>query len=335
MKLVSNFKPEGIKEMSHTNHSQAYGPLSLRTGTQYFFLVCVWVFGWVAFGEEPANTSPVDSEGALMRVGDSFGLPDGPAWDDVGELVVSDVKGQAVRCYDPAKKSWQDVSMEPARYSGFFIQLGKLYAADNGNGVVRVFSERKPGKVSAAETFSLGEPDKKGKPPRPNDLVVDRQGNVYVTVTGRNEVVCVRSDGTTSVATTGVISPNGITMSPDEKTLYVASYKPKTIEKFPVVSPGVLGDQQRFAVMDDGDAPGADGMAIDSAGNVYCAGATAVWIWNSAGQLLETVECPTRPINATFGGTDRKTLFVACFDGVYALPMKTSGVKPADGLQAN
>ena len=321
--------------MSHTNHSQAYGPLSLRNGTQYFFLVCVWVFGWVAFGEEPANTSPVDSEGALMRVGDSFGLPDGPAWDDVGELVVSDVKGQAVRCYDPAKKSWQDVSMEPARYSGFFIQLGKLYAADNGNGVVRVFSERKPGKVSAAETFSLGEPDKKGKPPRPNDLVVDRQGNVYVTVTGRNEVVCVRSDGTTSVATTGVISPNGITMSPDEKTLYVASYKPKTIEKFPVVSPGVLGDQQRFAVMDDGDAPGADGMAIDSAGNVYCAGATAVWIWNSAGQLLETVECPTRPINATFGGTDRKTLFVACFDGVYALPMKTSGVKPADGLQAN
>ena len=335
MKLVSNFKPEGIKEMSHTNHSQAYGPLSLRAGTQYFFLVCVWVFGWVAFGEEPANTSPVDSEGALMRVGDSFGLPDGPAWDDVGELVVSDVKGQAVRCYDPAKKSWQDVSMEPARYSGFFIQLGKLYAADNGNGVVRVFSERKPGKVSAAETFSLGEPDKKGKPPRPNDLVVDRQGNVYVTVTGRNEVVCVRSDGTTSVATTGVISPNGITMSPDEKTLYVASYKPKTIEKFPVVSPGVLGDQQRFAVMDDGDAPGADGMAIDSAGNVYCAGATAVWIWNSAGQLLETVECPTRPINATFGGTDRKTLFVACFDGVYALPMKASGVKPADGLQAN
>ena len=287
MKLVSNFKPEGIKEMSHTNHSQAYGPLSLRTGTQYFFLVCVWVFGWVAFGEESANTSPVDSEGALMRVGDSFGLPDGPAWDDVGELVVSDVKGQAVRCYDPAKKSWQDVSMEPARYSGFFIQLGKLYAADNGNGVVRVFSERKPGKVSAAETFSLGEPDKKGKPPRPNDLVVDHQGAVYVTVTGRNEVVCIQPDGTTGVATTGVISPNGITMSSDGKTLYVASYKPKTIEKFPVVSPGVLGDQQRFAAMDDGDAPGADGMTIDQEGNVYCAGATAVWVWDSAGHLLE------------------------------------------------
>ena len=147
--------------------------------------------------------------------------------------------------------------------------------------------------------------------------------------------MCVHSDGTISIATTGVISPNGITMSPDEKTLYVASYKPKTIEKFPILSPGVLGDQQRFAVMDDGDAPGADGMAIDSAGNVYCAGATAVWMWNPQGKLLEKVECPTRPINATFGGPDRKTLFITCFDGVYTLPMITSGVEPAGSSPAN
>ena len=270
-----------------------------------------------------------------MRVGEAFSLPDGPAWDGSSELIVSDVKDQSVHCFRPFEKSWMEVPLEPARFSGFFVQCGALYAADNGNGVVRRFPGMSPEQTALDEAFSLGEPDQKGKPPRPNDLVVDREGNIYVTVTGRNEVVCVRSDGTTSVATTGVISPNGITMSPDEKTLYVASYKPKTIEKFPVVSPGVLGDQQRFAVMDDGDAPGADGMAIDSAGNVYCAGATAVWIWNSAGQLLETVECPTRPINATFGGTDRKTLFVACFDGVCALPVKTSGVKPADGLQAN
>ena len=302
---------------------------------RYVALLCLCFSGSLALGAKTAGESPVDTDGSLVRVGEAFSLPDGPAWDGSSELIVSDVKDQSVHCFRPFEKSWREVPLEPARFSGFFVQCGALYAADNGNGVVRRFPGMSPEQTALDEAFSLGEPDQKGKPPRPNDLVVDREGNIYVTVTGRNEVVCVRSDGTTSVATTGVISPNGITMSPDEKTLYVASYKPKTIEKFPVVSPGVLGDQQRFAVMDDGDAPGADGMAIDSAGNVYCAGATAVWIWNSAGQLLETVECPTRPINATFGGTDRKTLFVACFDGVYALPMKTSGVKPADGLQAN
>jgi gluconolactonase len=314
---------------------QMFGTVSCDMAGRYVALLCLCFSGSLALGAKPAGESPVDTDGSLVRVGEAFSLPDGPAWDGSSELIVSDVKDQSVHCFRPFEKSWREVPLEPARFSGFFVQCGALYAADNGNGVVRRFPGMSPEQTALDEAFSLGEPDQKGKPPRPNDLVVDREGNIYVTVTGRNEVVCVRSDGTTSVATTGVISPNGITMSPDEKTLYVASYKPKTIEKFPVVSPGVLGDQQRFAVMDDGDAPGADGMAIDSAGNVYCAGATAVWIWNSAGQLLETVECPTRPINATFGGTDRKTLFVACFDGVYALPMKTSGVKPADGLQAN
>ena len=314
---------------------QMFGPVSCNMAGRYVSLLCLCFSGALALGAKPASQSPVARNGSLVRVGESFSLPDGPAWDGLSELVVSDVKAQSVHCYHPVEKSWKEVPTEPARYSGFFVQCGKLYAADNGNGVVRRFPGMSPEHLDASETFSLGEPDKKGKPPRPNDLVVDRQGNVYVTVTGRNEVVCVRSDGTTSVATTGVISPNGITMSPDEKTLYVASYKPKTIEEFPVMSPGVLGDQQRFAVMDDGDAPGADGMAIDSAGNVYCAGATAVWIWSPAGNLLAKVECPTRPINATFGGADRKTLFITCFDGVYALPMTTSGVKSADGLPAN
>jgi gluconolactonase len=324
-----------MKGMRGMKCLQMFGTVSCDMAGRYVALLCLCFSGSLALGAKPAGESPVDTDGSLVRVGEAFSLPDGPAWDGSSELIVSDVKDQSVHCFRPFEKSWREVPLEPARFSGFFVQCGALYAADNGNGVVRRFPGMSPEQTALDEAFSLGEPDQKGKPPRPNDLVVDREGNIYVTVTGRNEVVCVRSDGTTSVATTGVISPNGITMSPDEKTLYVASYKPKTIEKFPVVSPGVLGDQQRFAVMDDGDAPGADGMAIDSAGNVYCAGATAVWIWNSAGQLLETVECPTRPINATFGGTDRKTLFVACFDGVYALPMKTSGVKPADGLQAN
>lgn len=324
-----------IKGKSEMMCSLICGTVSWNMIGRHVSLLCLCFSGILAFGAKPVGESPAVPGGSLVRVGEIFSLPDGPAWDGSGRLVVSDVKDQSVHCYRPSEKSWKAVPMEPARYSGFFVQCGTLYAADNGNGVVRRFPGMTPEQVDASEAYSLGEPDKKGKPPRPNDLVVDRQGNIYVTVTGRNEVVCVRSDGTTSVATTGVVSPNGITMSPDEKTLYVASYKPKTIEAFPVVSPGVLGDQQRFALMDDGDALGADGMTIDSAGNVYCAGATAVWIWNSAGTLLEKIECPTRPINATFGGADRKTLFITCFDGVYALPMTTSGVKSADGLQAN
>jgi len=77
--------------------------------------------------------------------------------------------------------------------------------------------------------------------------------------------------------------------------------------------------------MDDGTAPGADGMCIDAAGNVYCAGASDVWIWSPKGELLTKLHTPTRPINCAFGDEDLKTLYVTCFSGLYSQRMKVAG----------
>ena len=75
------------------------------------------------------------------------------------------------------------------------------------------------------------------------------------------------------------------------------------------------------------------GPAVDRAGNVYCAGATAVWIWDAQGNLLDKIECPSRPINATFGGSDDRSLFVTCFDGVYEQRMRVPGRASAPPLK--
>ncbi len=268
--------------------------------------------------------SPIDREQPLRRIGDGFGLPDGPAWDGRGFLVVSDVKNQTVHRYFPKKQSWHQLGDITGRYSGFFHALGNLYAADNSGGTVCCFRGGLPGNPTAVEVLPLPEKASE-KPPRPNDLVVDHRGGVYVTVTNHNTVVFIGADGKSRVATSAVPSPNGVTLSPDQQTLYVANYRGKVIERLPVKKPGDLGAPERFAVMDDGDALGADGMTIDRAGNVYCAGATAVWIWDSRGSLLDKLECPSRPINATFGGSDDQSLFVTCFDGVYEQRMRVAG----------
>lgn len=268
--------------------------------------------------------SPVDPGQPLQRVGEGFGLPDGPAWDSRGFLVVSDVKNQTVHRYFPKKQSWQQLGNVAGRYSGFFHALGNLYAADNGGGVVRCFRGGLSGNAPVVEVLSL--PKNAGeKPPRPNDLVADHRGGVYVTVTNHNTVVFVGPDGESRIATTAVATPNGVTLSPDQQTLYVANYRGKVIEQLPVLKPGYLGPPRPFAIMDDGDALGADGMTVDRAGNVYCAGATAVWIWDAQGSLLDKIECPSRPINATFGGSDDRSLFVTCFDGVYEQRMRVPG----------
>jgi gluconolactonase len=286
----------------------------------------VWLLALAAIVASPswAAESPIDRSEPLRRVGEGFGLPDGPAWSSQGWLVVGDVKRKTVHRYDPETSLWEQVPGLAERYSGLFAAGGKLYAANNSGGGLDYFPGGLVDGVARASSvpLPLGADE---KPARPNDIAVDRVGGVYVTITSRDEVLYVDPRGDVRVATTAVPSPNGLILAPDQRVLYVANYRGKTIERLPVVSPGKLGQSQRFAEMDDGDALGADGMTVDREGNVYCAGATAVWVWNEQGRLLDQLECPTRPINATFGGEASRSLFVTCFDGVYVQPMRVAG----------
>ncbi len=69
-------------------------------------------------------------------------------------------------------------------------------------------------------------------------------------------------------------------------------------------------------------------MTIDRAGNVYCAGATDVWIWSPSGNLLGKINCPTRPINCAFGDSDMRSLYITGFGGLYRQRMNTYGLPP-------
>ncbi len=286
----------------------------------------VWLLALAMIAASPSRAaeSPIDRSESLRLVGDGFGLPDGPAWSSQGWLVVGDVKRKTVHRYTPENSHWEQVPGLPERYSGFFATDDKLFAANNSEGRIDCFGGDLGEDVVRVSSVPLPL-GADGKPARPNDIAVDRVGGVYVTITNRDEVLYVNPRGDVRVATTAVPSPNGLILSPDQRMLYVANYRGKTIERLPVVSPGKLGQSQRFAAMDDGEALGADGMTVDREGNVYCAGATAVWVWNEQGRLLDQFECPTRPINATFGGPGRRSLFVTCFDGVYAQPMRVAG----------
>ena len=286
----------------------------------------IWLLAFAVIVASPswAAESPIDRSEPLRRVGDGFGLPDGPAWSSQGWLVVGDVKRKTVHRYSPENSLWEQVPGLAERYSGFFATDDKLYAANNSEGSLDCFRGglAEDGVRVSSVPLPLGAD---GKPARPNDVVVDAAGGIYVTITSRDEVLYVDPRGDVRVAATAVASPNGLILSPDQRVLYVANYRGKTIEQLLVVSPGKLGRSQRFAEMDDGEALGADGMTVDREGNVYCAGATAVWIWSERGRLLDQLECPTRPINATFGGPGRRSLFVTCFDGVYAQTMRVAG----------
>ena len=81
-------------------------------------------------------------------------------------------------------------------------------------------------------------------------------------------------------------------------------------------------------------APGEDaldGMKVDQRGNLYVSGPGGLWIISQAGKHLGTIIAPKHPHNLTWGGEDRKTLYMTARDSIYRMPLNIPGIPRADG----
>ncbi len=193
-----------------------------------------------------------------------------------------------------------------------------------------------------------------GKPfGRPNDLVVDRGGNVYFTDSGANPpppgqaataapakapvetakpaVYRIAKQGELKRLAADIERPNGIQLSPDEKVLYVANTFGEYLLAYDLQTDGSVGPRRNFAKLDGwrktdtGGTSGADGIAVDDAGRVYVATNTGIQIFNAKGEALGTIALPKQPQNLAFAGEDKKTLYVVGRGAVYRFPVLTAG----------
>src|SRR5205085_10907906 len=107
--------------------------------------------------------------------------------------------------------------------------------------------------------------------------------------------------------------PNGIALAPDDKTLYVSySDNPSRIDKFPLTGAGgVIGAPTKFVDISPGTNK-ADGLAVDTAGNVYCAVKDGVDVFKADGTKWGHIPTPAnKQVNGVaFGGADKKTLYM-------------------------
>ncbi len=139
---------------------------------------------------------------------------------------------------------------------------------------------------------------------RLNDLVVDRRGGAYFTVGG---AYYASPDGEViTVAAAGDIRSNGITLSRDERTLYVTNRE--VVVAFDVQPDGSVRNRRDFGTL-DGDG-GGDGMTIDAEGRVYVTGNLGVHVLSPEGEHLGMIPTPRRPITVAFAGPEKKTLYI-------------------------
>jgi sugar lactone lactonase YvrE len=253
---------------------------------------------------------------------------EGPALAPDGAIIFSDIGNRLMRF--EVKSGKTAVFREPSgRGNGLaFDQKGQLLACEGANSgggrrisITTGISEGKDGTVKTlADKFE-------GKRfNSPNDLAVDPHGRVYFTdprYVGNDPrdldfegVFLVATDGKVTLATREVQKPNGILVSPDGKTVYVADNNPggnRQLAAFGVQKDGSLSGKR--VLFDFGGGRGIDGMTLDKHGNIYATAGTGakagIYVFSHEGKPLAFLAMPGDPTNCEFGGgEDSKTLYI-------------------------
>ena len=269
-------------------------------------------------------------------------LTEGPVWD--GEhLYFTHIRASRIMRYDPKSGAITEWRTGTNRTNGLaFDAQGRLFGCcSGGRSIVRFDPD--------GRTVTLADRVEGKKLNTPNDLAIDRKGRVWFTnpwnegnidATERQELdnrsvlrADPQTDGSYTVArvTFDTTQPNGILVSQDQDTLYVAESGfergiARELRAYPIRGDGSLGTYRTLFTWGEdarGVHRGIDGMCLDADGNIV---ATAGWevsgagpmiyVFSPAGRVLETHPVPAnRPTNCCFGGPDMTTLFVTTTQG--------------------
>ncbi len=203
--------------------------------------------------------------------------------------------------------------LNPSGSNGLAVNAaGQLVAARHSDGSVAVFDFTKNAFISPplAAMYQGQRFDS------PNDLAVRSDGNVYFSdpdyqaptphPQAKTGLYRVSPSGTVSLIDDTINEPNGVTLSPDEATLYVSSTT-SGVKSFPVAMDGSVGAGTSFS------STTSDGMAIDCAGNLYLSNGQGFVILGPDGKNVGSVTnavTSDATTNLAFGGSDHKRLFV-------------------------
>jgi gluconolactonase len=166
---------------------------------------------------------------------------------------------------------------------------------------------------------------------RPNDLVVDKKGGIYFTDCYQvgmkpkgddlpQAVYYITPAGKVTQVATDISRPNGITLSPDEKTLYVNDWNGSYLVTYDVQADGTLKNRKNFGKFDtaqdaDDGGPkvsGADGLCIDSEKHTYSTTPAGLQVFSAKGEHLADIDIPLElpSQNCGFAGPDKHYLYV-------------------------
>jgi len=298
---------------------------------------------------DPAFDALVPKDAQIEKIAGGFTFIEGPLWRPEGALWFSDVVGNVVRQWTPDGKVVE--ILRPGGYdkndapAGSYIGPNGMVAGKDGTVLLVQHGNRRIVSIDKDRNVTSFLDKFQGKRfNSPNDLVYRSDGSLYFTDPPYGLVkqdedpakelpyngVFRYAGGKLQVLVKDMTRPNGIAVSPDQKTLYVANSdeKKKVWMRYDVAENGSLSNGRVFfdvtAMTEDG-LP--DGMKVDAQGNLYCSGPGGVWVFSPEGKHLGTIKPPETPANVGWGD-DGKSLYMTARTGLYRIKLAASGLKP-------
>ena len=275
----------------------------------------------------------------LKKLASGFDWAEGPVWmGDANCLLFSDIPNNRILRWSP--DTGLSTYRAPSNFSNGHTRdrQGRLISCEHGgrrvtrtewDGTTTVLAERYQGKRLNS----------------PNDVVVKSDGSVwfgdphygimtgYEGHRGAQELPCnvyrIDPDGTLEAVLTDFNCPNGLCFSPDETRLYVADTgrmfhsDPQHIRVFEMASGRPKGGAV-FQVISPGCA---DGIRVDSEGNLWSSAGDGVHCLAPDGTLLGKIKVPEIVSNICFGGREKQQLFITATTSLYVISLNRAGAQ--------
>jgi len=274
----------------------------------------------------------------VKRLATGFDWVEGPVWfGDADCLLFSDIPNNRIL-------RWSDAGLttfrQPSNYSNGHTRdrQGRLISCEHGTR--RVTRTEYDGSITVIADRYDGKPLNS-----PNDVVVKSDGSIWFTdphygiitsyegFQAEQELPChvyrIDPDGTIEAVLTDFACPNGLAFSPDESRLYVSDTgrmfqgDPQHIRVFDMATGRPRGGEV-FHVIDPGCA---DGLRVDSDGNLWSSARDGVHCLSPEGDLLGKVLVPETVSNLCFGGRAKHRLFITATTSLYAITLNRRGIQ--------
>tara|TARA_Y100000766_G_scaffold282996_1_gene297555 strand:+ start:650 stop:1660 length:1011 start_codon:yes stop_codon:yes gene_type:complete len=288
---------------------------------------------------------PLDAN--VQKLASGFTFTEGPVWDKRSDvLYFSDVRDNTI--YSWSEDEGVNVFIQPVfaeETDHPSVGSNGLTLDREGRLILMEHGYRRVSRLEAnGERTTLIDNYRGNRLNSPNDVAWHTNGWLYFTdppygmpglendparELNYNGIYRLSPEGEIQLLERNQTRPNGLVFSPDEETLYVANSdaENKVWYAYTVIH-GIIGNPRIFYDVNDQSSEGAaDGMKVDTEGNLFATGPGGVWVFDPDGTHLGTIKPDEVPANVAWGDGG-STLYMTARTGLYRVKLSTSGEIP-------